>query len=362
MDPVASLSMAFKPVRQAVIATKDNSVVFANPAALAEFGDKLPKLAADKIFPSEIVDNQSADFTCSATILGKQAVVLVSRQNGLSLHYIDVSRDDEPNLSRIITRRMTSYLRSCINGLKIAADGCFTHLESSGERDDKYVSILYHYYYRIARTVVQIDSADKLKRGEMTFAPSVIDIVKLCSNLAGTIQNLSRDKNVNIVFSTDCGSLLTLADPSLIEVLLLNLFSNSLVSMKDGGLVELGIKQENNKLMISLDDNGSGIPQNKLRELFSIPKDEESAMQPDEGLGLGLFISHEIIKLHKGILLIESREGDGAHIRILLPIDTGDTNPLGTPMAEYSANGISVVLMGLADVLPSNCYGLKYED
>jgi hypothetical protein len=362
MDFVLSLESIFKPVRQCVIATNDDKLVFANPAALDAFGDDLLQKRTDEIFPAELLGNTASSFMCASSICGRPAKTFVSRSDEIKLHYIDLVPEPGAGGAMVITRRMMSYLRNCISGIKIAADRCFSKTDMFLSPDPKIVSILYHYYYRLLRTIVQIDYADKLERHEMVFSPAPCDLAALGAKLADTLLSVAGELNANIRFSTENGRLMAFVDSALIEFMLLNIFSNSLKSTRPGTTIDFAVNEANNKIVISLDDNGCGIPQDRLSEIFTLASDEHDSRHPDEGIGLGLYISQEIVRLHDGVMLVESRENEGVHIRILLPAARESPSLFNAPETRYRASGMSSVLTVLADSLTSECYGPRFED
>lgn len=353
-----SLEDALHPIKQAVVAIEGSVILFANKAALSAFGRELKGRPAKELFPPEILENQSTFFAASVPVGGRDAKIIVSRRPGISLIYIEF---DPPSANPIaFTHRMFSNLRNCATGIKLAADHCFGRIENGQQPTDRAVSILYHYYYRLARTIIQLDSADKLERGEIVFTPIPTDICAFCSNLIDTASYLCRENGVKFKYSCPPERLISSVDVDLLELTMFNLLSNSLKNAGPGTVIELSVKTNDNKTVISLDDNGVGIPEKTLMDIFSIPSDSDST-NPDDELGLGLYIAHSVIRLHNGTLLVESKEGSGAHIRILLSsIDEGTT--LNAPEREYYTSGLSPALTGLADVLPSCCYGTKFED
>ncbi|MDR0952093.1 MAG: HAMP domain-containing histidine kinase [Oscillospiraceae bacterium] len=359
MDSILSLSAVFEPVRQPIIVTGEGKVIFANIAALGAFGKDVTETPPDQLFPPEMLSNTAERLMCSVELLGKRAKVLAIRRGSNRIFYLD-PEPDEAASGIMITSHMSSYLRNCVTGLKIAADRCFSQLETGGAPDPRLVSILYHYYYRLARSITQIDSADKLCRREFSFRPAPMDLSEVCQTFIETLSSLTSDRGVKINFTAEPGRLIAFADSSLVEMLLLNLFSNCLKNCSPGDEISLDLSRDPGKIALSLGDTGQGIPENELSEIFSLPTNNSVFLH--EGIGLGLFISHEIVRLHGGTLLIESREGEGVHIRVLLPTGDESTGVLNSPRAEYSTGGMSLFLTGLADAIPSSHYGLKFED
>ncbi len=359
MSTWQEFKQALEPIHQAIIGIESGKIVFANPAALSALGKDLCERKPNEIFPEYILDTPSERFVATAEICKKNSSVDVSRIGDLSLYFIDFM-DTRPT-PITLNRSMLSYLRSCTAGIKMAADRCFDEIGDSFVADDRLISSLYHYYYRLARIIIQLDCADKLEHGDMVFSPAPTDLSKLCEELASTLSSISRE-NVKINFEPSTTKIVAVIDSGLIELTLLNLFSNSMKNSKDGRVISFALKETQGKAIINIDDNGAGIPAEKLSRIFSLADYEESKSIPKDGLGLGMFIAHSIVRLHNGVMLLESKPDEGVRIRILLPT-LGDTaTMLNSPESEYRTEGMSPVLTALADVLSSDFYGRRFED
>ncbi len=360
MQPSAELSRLFSSVRQAVIGIDDSEIIFANPTAKAAVGFDLTGKSARGIIPQEILDSDSDNFICATTIMGHKTSISVVKQGSILILFLDFIDNDKPAL--YVTRHIISNLRNCAMGLKLSADKCFSTLEGGSLPGEKFTSVLYHYYYSLVRTLTQIDSADLLERGEMLFSPLPTDLVKLCSELCDTVALLCAGSGISIKFSTEEEELIAVVDPSRIEQLLLNLFANSLQHTGTGKNITLSLLRSGNRIVLSLDDDGEGIPQEILSNIFCLPDDTSKQNLNYTGNGLGLYISFGIAQLHNGVLLIESREGIGTRVRVMLPTDESPSPKFNCPETTYRHSGVSTIITELADVLPSNCFGLKYED
>lgn len=359
MNNAFSLEDALLHVPQAIVAGRGDEVSFVNRAAAELFGPDTPGTPLIRLFPEVILQNPAEFFVASARLQDRNAVITVRRSGEHSLFYIDCQADSDDSL--VFTRSMLSHLRNCATGLKLSADRCFAHLEEGTPPGGKSVSIFYHYYYRLARAITQLDSADKLKRGEMSFSPRLTDVGKLLSELMDTVESLFRDRKISFKFNCGPGRIIAGIDPDLFELAIFNLLANSLKSENDSTVIELSVRQSSGGILISLNDRGKGISAEELGKAFS-PPEGGGAMEPEEGTGLGLYIAHSIIRLHGGVLLVEGSSGEGVNVRIHLPAPDENFHSLNLPEAEYRVSGMSPVLTGLADVLPTDCFGPKYED
>jgi nitrogen fixation/metabolism regulation signal transduction histidine kinase len=95
------------------------------------------------------------------------------------------------------------------------------------------------------------------------------------------------------------------ADPHLLEQVLINLVKNSIEAIDHGGKIGLGAFRENQKICIQVTDNGSGIHEEDLENIF-VP----SFTTKEDGMGVGLSICRQIIQLHKGEIRVKSESGE----------------------------------------------------
>ncbi len=103
-------------------------------------------------------------------------------------------------------------------------------------------------------------------------------------------------------------------DPDQIKQVLINLLINSLDAIKEGGEVEVRTEARNGDVILSVRDNGEGIPEEVMESIFN-----PFFTTKTRGTGLGLAISKKIVREHGGDILVESRPGEGSEFIIILP-------------------------------------------
>lgn len=99
----------------------------------------------------------------------------------------------------------------------------------------------------------------------------------------------------------------------------LNILTNAEQSIKEKGSIRLELKQETDKVLVEIEDNGIGMDDlilNKIMDPFFTTKN------PGEGTGLGLSITYQIIKEHLGTIDIKSVKGNGTTLLVTLPISS----------------------------------------
>ena len=83
--------------------------------------------------------------------------------------------------------------------------------------------------------------------------------------------------------------------------------------------IKLGVKKQNNDVKIVITDEGVGIPPEKLHNIFG-KFQRAHANQDYKGLGVGLYITYQIVTAHGGSIKVDSREGNGTTFSIHIPI------------------------------------------
>lgn len=106
-------------------------------------------------------------------------------------------------------------------------------------------------------------------------------------------------------------------NPNELKQVLINLIKNAIESMENGGHVEVTVLQEEDIAIISIKDNGIGIPEKQLKELGQPYYSTKS-----RGTGLGLMIAFDIIKRMEGTYQITSKENTGTTISLQFPVSS----------------------------------------
>ena len=126
---------------------------------------------------------------------------------------------------------------------------------------------------------------------------------------------------IEVVFDTEEEELFVLADKDLIERCILNILSNSIKYNKGtkGKInVLIGLRGEN--IIIEIEDNGIGIPKEKQKHIFNrYERIKSSEGEYKEGSGLGLNIVKQIINKFNGEVRLESEEGIGTKVTLIIP-------------------------------------------
>lgn len=111
-------------------------------------------------------------------------------------------------------------------------------------------------------------------------------------------------------------------DKARLEQVLMNVLSNAIKYTPDGGSIKLSAAREGDKLVISVLDNGIGIPKKDLPRIFErFYRVDKARSRESGGTGLGLSIAKEIMDRHEGTLELVDRPGPGLTVRLTLLVE-----------------------------------------
>ena len=158
--------------------------------------------------------------------------------------------------------------------------------------------------------------------GQMSLHREPIDIREILLEARQDVLPLADAKAQKVSVHPHGRGLLCIADRTKILVVLSNLLTNAIRFTDDGGLVELRCFPKGTEAWIQVKDNGRGIAQRDLDNIFQgFFQVEDHMVRKTSGLGIGLSIVRGTIKLHGGRVWAESEgEGRGATFTFTLPL------------------------------------------
>lgn len=147
------------------------------------------------------------------------------------------------------------------------------------------------------------------------------DLVALVRKTVATNHVLADKKHIEIVFEPQCQLPPLVIDTRKFEQVLNNVLSNAIKFSYPGTRVDIRVAREGDRAILSVTDQGVGIPRSEVDTLFR-PFQKTSAQSTggERGTGLGLAIVRNIVESHGGRIWCESEVGLGSTFRIALPI------------------------------------------
>lgn len=153
--------------------------------------------------------------------------------------------------------------------------------------------------------------------------PSVqLKEIDLISALAKTLEmekTLALNKNISLSYHIP-SPMLVIADIDMLQLVVRNLISNAIKFTPFGGKIELSVALIGNQCKLSVNDNGSGISDDKKPEIFSMKATPAYGTANEKGVGLGLLLCKEFIERQGGSIGFESKVNVGSKFFIFIPM------------------------------------------
>lgn len=169
----------------------------------------------------------------------------------------------------------------------------------------------------------------RTETGALEVHPEPLDINALCQRVIGEM-TLTQDKAVPVILHPAPAPRPVQADPNLMTLVLRNLLSNAIKYSPDGKAVSLSVAQNNGHTVLTVHDDGIGIPLDEQPHLFT-PFFRASNVGRIAGTGLGLSIVRRAVELQGGAITFESAPGQGTTFRVILPHGKPTASPDPTP-------------------------------
>ena len=191
---------------------------------------------------------------------------------------------------------------------------------------------------RLLTLINQLLDLSKLEAGSMELNAQQHNIVSFFKSLFYSFESLAETQKITLRFETQLENIPVVFDPDKMEMVFYNLVSNALKFTSPQGEINVSIKIiESAEVEIKVKDTGIGIPADRLSHIFDrFYQVDSSNTREQEGTGIGLALTKELIGLHKGRITVNSKEGEGTEFIINLPI--GDYSNGKEKLIELSVN------------------------
>lgn len=173
----------------------------------------------------------------------------------------------------------------------------------------------------VSSLVKDLLDISRIERGIITLNKRQIDLVKLIRNISRNYQTLLIQNNQRLELVIPNEKIVVNADPLRLEQIFINLLNNASKFSPHNSPIEMYVEKHNSQVLIKVKDYGAGIPFTSTTSIFDLYAREENAWnQKNEGLGVGLYLSRQLARLHDGDIDVYSGElSKGSEFIVSLP-------------------------------------------
>lgn len=198
---------------------------------------------------------------------------------------------------------------------------------TADEEQVKQLNLVQRNAKRLLNLVNQLLDFRKMEVQEVRLHPSIGDIVRFCRDTSDSFTDIAEKKKIRFSFAANIDSLEIYFDKDKIEKILFNLLSNAFKYTHDNGAVDIKLiyqppvtNEGDGTLAIEVKDTGIGIPAAQHEKIFErFFQTEVPETMVNQGTGIGLAITKEFVKLHKGTITVKSEPDLGTCFTVQLP-------------------------------------------
>lgn len=169
---------------------------------------------------------------------------------------------------------------------------------------------------RLTRLVDELLDFSKFEDGRMVLNYTAFQSADFLQNIGKQLRPRAARQGITLQVQAGDSLPVIKADESRLKQVMINLLDNALKFTEPGGTIVITARLAGEQFIITVEDSGAGIAEQDVPKLFQKFYKGNHSMS---GSGLGLSISEQIIKLHKGDISIDSRLGKGTKVTIFLP-------------------------------------------
>jgi len=247
----------------------------------------------------------------------KQLDRLKSRFLSMASHELKTPLTSISGLSQVLLRRMRRRLEQGVPSAAEWSEEQHAHVDR--------LELLNSQTARLGRLIDELLDVSRIESGKLDFHWAPVDLPTLIAEVAERLQMTTSSHIIEVDVNGATVDAVS-ADRDHLEQVLDNLVTNAIKFSPDGGTIRISLRAAADGVVLSVQDPGVGIPPGQLDRIFGLfYQAEDPVSRRTGGMGLGLYISREIVSRHGGRIWAESEPTRGSTFHVSLP--------LGAPVA-----------------------------
>lgn len=209
-------------------------------------------------------------------------------------------------------------LKTPITSMKLYVDFLLGKIKEKDERVIKSLKSMKYQIEKMQELIAGLLDISRIQTGKLTFNKEQFNISELIKETISELQATTHRHKISLL---NKAAINIYGDKFRISQVLTNLLTNGIKYSPDGGNINIGIKRQAGKILISVEDEGIGISKSEHNKIFEkLYQVVDPQVKTFPGLGMGLYITKEIIKRHGGRIWVENKKSRGSIFYFELPL------------------------------------------
>ena len=277
--------------------------------------------------------------------------VSITRKEGFDLFILEESDQQDLRALALAARE----LREPLSGLMITADRLFPNLGESNPEIQEQAARMNRNLFQLLRIVGNMADASRFE-SDTSNRREIRDVAAFVAEIADKARTLAAHTSITLTCAIHPEAVYTQVDSEKLERALLNLLSNALKFTPAGGHVHLTLTRRGNRLWLTVEDDGCGIPEQIRSNVFSRYTREPGVEDGRFGVGLGLVLIRAAAASHGGTVLVDHPEGTGTRVTMTMAIRTDEATLRSPRIRVDYAGEWDHSLVEFSNLLPPSLY------
>lgn len=214
-------------------------------------------------------------------------------------------------------------LRTPLTGIKGAVETVLENPTLDEDTKNNFLEMAIEECDRMTRLVGDLLVLSRLDNKKTSWKIETFDAERFIEHIYDVMSVSAKERGQTLTMKCESDIPDVTADKEKLQQVIINIVSNAIKYTPKGGNVAITAKNSGEFFLISVSDNGIGIPKDDLPRIFErFYRVEKSRTSDAGGTGLGLAIAKEIIDAHGGDIKIDSEIGRGTHVDVFIPYKT----------------------------------------
>lgn len=233
----------------------------------------------------------------------------------------DTREHNTKRLRQDFLQNASHELKTPITSIRGYAETMLYKLEN--ERDRGFTTAILRNVGRMERIIEDMVTISSLESGAFPFNPEKMDVHMFLIEVRELVVGTLNQKHQELIMNLDLDNTELIADPLLMEHLLLNLIVNASRYSPENTTIYVDAFPDSNSYIFSVSDEGPGIEEeNKVKIFERFFRADKNRSRDQGGTGLGLSIVRQITRIHGGKVWVENRLEGGAIFKVSLPVSS----------------------------------------
>lgn len=242
------------------------------------------------------------------------------RQTNTKLRELDASKDEFISMA---SHQLRTPLTSIKGYISMLLDGDLGDLKPAQKQA---LEQAYDSSQRMVYLIGDFLNLSRIQTGRFELEKTNVSLPKILAEEIDQLRQSAKSRNITLLYDAPKDFPLIEADETKLRQVMMNFIDNAIYYAKpDGGEILLVLERRRDEIVFVVKDNGIGVPAHERKHLFTkfYRAGNARKARPD-GTGIGLFMAKRVVVSHGGVIVFESKEGEGSEFGFRLPLSSGN--------------------------------------